>query len=234
MNQYSGAPGMQPPGGQGAPMPGGPTPGGQGFTPPGYAGPTPPQYGAPPQYRTPPPKGSKTGVIIAVSIACVLIIAAGILIAFTDFFGGRGTTGSGIGISTPPVANQGFATYEALIEAYFDAFESGDERKIAGYFLPEILDLVEEWGYAKTDVEALENLDAMYKFYGAEVTWDESGTEVLDISGTYLEDTDIDTSKIESIKSVSIELEVTGRESDGWYYFEVVKIGGKWYLMEIW
>ena len=203
---------------------------------PPYAGPPPqmqqPPYGAPPPQIPPEPYGAasskftnaapkkKTGLIIGISVACVLVIAAGIILAFMYF-----------GDSSE---DEGFATIEDLLGAYFEAFAADEADMIGGYFLPELVAAFESDGYSLEEIA--EYLDAGYDDYGTAIKkWSQEVSQELDIDDTFLGDknVDIDTSKVQSARY--LEADVTFKsDSEVWIFeFDVAKRDGGWYLVEV-
>ena len=204
---------------------------------PPYGGPPPqmqqPPYGAPPPPMTQPPYGTtppklipnaapkkKAGLIIGISVACVLIIAVAIIFAFMNFGGSS--------------ENGGFATIDELLDTYFIAFEADEAEKIGRCFLPELVAAFESDGYSLEEIT--EYLDAGYDDYGESIKkWEQAVSQNLDIDDTFLgnKNVDIDTSKVQSARY--LEADVTFKNgSEIWIFeFDVAKRDGLWYLVEV-
>ena len=204
---------------------------------------TPPRYNSP-QYlpQTPssyphqgsapyPPYGAapiggkkKRGVVVGIVIACVIVLIAGITLAYSNF---------GAVINLGNVTLKGFDDYEDLMKAYFVAFERDDVEAVTGYFLPDIVDDAKREGYDSDDVVYYR--DYWCDDYGQKIVrWEITGTSDISVDDIYLGGVDIDLSKVTSVKSIEVEVLIIG-DSDVWIFdFDIAMSGGKWYLVEVW
>ncbi len=134
-------------------------------------------------------------------------------------------------------ASGNYSSYESLLEDYFKFAESGDRAEFSRFLHQNVRDILEKDGILEE--EFAEELDGWVDMYGLEVlTYEVTDVYQYDNS-QYSSLTDIfgfDQGEIDQYADVEVYVEL--QEDEGvtdWYYdFDLIKVSGKWYILEIW
>ena len=169
------------------------------------------------------PQKKNSGLIIGIFCFIGVLIVSIIVWMFT----------SGV----PGSFRKGYETPEELMGIYFAAFQDEDEKTIESLFLTDLVDFAILSGWNKN--ELVEALDLYYNDYGNNVSgWYVSNTyeytygEFID----YYEDFGLKASDIESYMDFETTVLLDGPDVYEEYIidFDLIKINGRWHLLEVW
>lgn len=172
----------------------------------------------------PEKKRLSTRTIAIIIAAAVVVVAAAVLIGALAI-GGRAPG------STPA---QGYATHQALIEAYFEHFSNADEQGMVTLYPQALRDYLDENYDCDDAASFLYDRDEWYDNYGIPVTsWMISDVAEYDTED-YM-DIALDLGvRIESAADVEVTMMFEG-EDDSWVFdFDLIEIDGEWFLFSVW
>ena len=209
-----------------------PPPEPQAYAPPlqqAYVPPPPQQAYAPPPTTQPNYQQQFTGAYGDTSVATkktissktIIIIVAVVAVAALALILILTLGGGGGGYNTP----------EALIEDYFNAFSSSDRNKIYNMFLPELRDLWGRMGEGGRDAFLAEH-DDWLSDYGDRII-DKTMGERRTLSQS---DMQPQAAVLGVTITEGINIRVTAESARYTYTidFTMVRVGGKWYAVDIW
>lgn len=167
-----------------------------------------------------PPKNQKkkaTAIIISAVVVVALVIAA------IFIFGGSG------GASSP----------DKLVASYFKAYEKADLSAMMKLYHDKYVKAGRTYGGLSTDADFLYDVDDWFSEYGTRViNYKITDTDFDDIGASEKASMaailGISASKLGSMATVSVEVELQGYSYTRTYDFDILEIGGKWYLIEVW
>lgn len=171
--------------------------------------------GAPVSTSVNPRKKLSTGAIIGIIAGVIAVVL--VILALCGVFGGA----------------RGYRSQEDLFEDYFDAVEDRDYHKLVRMFSPDLIEYAsEEWDLS-SERSLMQKLDDWYyDYYGLEVeNWHICEVDEYDRSDIQeLREYGVDADEL-------IDVYVLARFEDGNEYdidFDLAKVNGKWYIIEIW
>jgi len=169
------------------------------------------------------PQKKNNGLIIAIFCVIGLMIVGVFVWIFSS-----GVLGS---------FQKGYDTPEELVGIYFAAFQDEDEKTIQSLFFTDLVDYAILSGWEKSEI--VEELDYYYDDYGNEIShWYVSDTYEYTYSDFvgYYEDLDLKSSDIESYIDFETTVLLNGPDIYEEYIFDfdLIKIKGKWHLLEVW
>lgn len=167
------------------------------------------------------PKTKNTGLIIAFSVIGVAVVVIAVLMI----------TGVFSSIGSP----KGYKTPEELMSVYFGAFEEADEETIVSLLLPELVEYALDNGYVRKGLAS--EMDDYYDMYGNKISrWYVEDDYPYSIYEDEFEEIGLDGSTVEEYTNYSTEVKLGGPDDYDSYIFDfdLVKVSGKWYLIEVW
>jgi hypothetical protein len=129
------------------------------------------------------------------------------------------------------------ATYDWLINDYFDLVAKGDNNAIVELLHPRVIEALQQHGYKET--EFAEAVDAYIEYYGCFV----EQFSVIDVYpystsdyATLEEKIGFDQAALEAYVDIYVAATVKkdSQTINLWYDFDLVKIDGFWYLISVW
>lgn len=183
--------------------------------PPGqaYTGPE-----VPPPVRK-SPKRLLIGICIAIAVVAVIAILIGVFV---------GVRSDGV---TELGASQGYATHQELIQAYCDYYSAADESGMVTLYPEALRDEYDGYGGAS---RLLGDWDSFYDFYGEQVDhWMISDIVEYEPSDYSELASDLGV-LIESAADVEVTMWFEDSDESFCYDFDLIEIGGQWFLFSVW
>lgn len=176
------------------------------------------------------------------AIVIVVLLAAALLIGGIFFAISR--LGYNLSHFDPPRygdgngnAENGYSDYETLIYDYFAMMEEGDSSSFADFLHPKVIEALDTEDIPQTEYAAA--LDDWIDFYGMEITNYDIGRGYPYENSDYTVLSDsigLEQAELEQYIDVEVDVGIleSGEREEYIMDFDLIKVSGQWYIVEVW